>query len=66
LDTSFVQILFLLFLAYAVAPTAIIRFGRIGAISRAPRGRGRVAITFDDGPDHFIHRRSWKSSGSTR
>lgn len=51
MDTSFAQILFLLFLAYAVAPTAIIRFGRIGAISRAPRGRGRVAITFDDGPD---------------
>jgi peptidoglycan/xylan/chitin deacetylase (PgdA/CDA1 family) len=48
---SFLQILFLLFLAYAVAPTALIRFGRVGAFSRAPKGGGRVALTFDDGPD---------------
>jgi len=53
IDTPFIQILLLLFLSYAVAPTVLIRFGRIGAISRAPRGGGRVALTFDDGPDPF-------------
>lgn len=53
MDTSFLQILFLLFLAYAVAPTVLIRFGRVGAISRAPKGEGRVVLTFDDGPDPF-------------
>jgi hypothetical protein len=61
LDMSFVQILFLLFLAYAVAPTALIRFGRVGAFSRAPKGEGRVALTFDEARTPSIRRRSWKS-----
>lgn len=51
MEFSFFQILFLVVLAYTVAPTALIRFGRVGAVSRAPRGRGRIALTFDDGPD---------------
>lgn len=50
-EASFFQILFLLFLVYAVAPTALIRLGRVGAISRAPAGKRRIALTFDDGPD---------------
>ncbi|HBC93430.1 MAG TPA: polysaccharide deacetylase family protein [Pelotomaculum sp.] len=53
MDTSFIQILLLLFLSYTVAPTVLIRFVRIGAIFRAPRGGGRVTLTFDDGPDPF-------------
>lgn len=50
---DFVLILFLVFLGYAVAPTVLIRLSSIGAISRAPRGGGRVALTFDDGPDPY-------------
>lgn len=46
-----VQILFLVFLGYTVAPTVLIRLGGIGALSRAPKGNGRVTLTFDDGPD---------------
>jgi peptidoglycan/xylan/chitin deacetylase (PgdA/CDA1 family) len=48
---DFVLILFYVFLVYAVAPTVLIRLSSIGAISRAPGGGGRVALTFDDGPD---------------
>jgi len=51
LEISIIQILFLLFLAYAVAPTALIRLGRVGAVTRAPKGGSRVVLTFDDGPD---------------
>lgn len=51
METSFFQIVFLVVLAYTVAPTIAIRFGRIYAISRAPKGGGRIALTFDDGPD---------------
>lgn len=36
-------------LIYAVAPTVLARFCSLGAITRLPRGR--VIITFDDGPD---------------
>jgi peptidoglycan/xylan/chitin deacetylase (PgdA/CDA1 family) len=50
-EFSFFQILLLLVLAYTVAPTALIRFGRVYAVSRVPEGGGRVALTFDDGPD---------------
>lgn len=49
--TSFFKILFLLILVYSVAPTVVVRLGLIGAVSRAPRGSGKVALTFDDGPD---------------
>lgn len=48
---SFFQILVIIILAYTVLPTLLIRFMRIGAISRAPKGGGRIALTFDDGPD---------------
>ncbi|MDD2443878.1 MAG: polysaccharide deacetylase family protein [Desulfotomaculaceae bacterium] len=47
----FIKIVFLILFAYAIAPTAIIRLGRVGAVSRAPKGNGKVALTFDDGPD---------------
>ncbi|MDD3653345.1 MAG: polysaccharide deacetylase family protein [Desulfotomaculaceae bacterium] len=40
-----------LLLAYAIVPTIIIRLGNIGILSRAPRGEGRIVLTFDDGPD---------------
>lgn len=52
-ELSFFEILLLLLLAYTVAPTALIRFGRVYAVSRVPRGGGKVALTFDDGPDPY-------------
>lgn len=51
MEPSFFQVLLLLVLAYTVAPTVLIRFGRVYAVSRAPKGGGRIALTFDDGPD---------------
>jgi peptidoglycan/xylan/chitin deacetylase (PgdA/CDA1 family) len=51
MEASFFKILFLLIFVYSVAPTALVRLGHIGAVSRAPKGSGRVALTFDDGPD---------------
>ncbi|OPY57726.1 MAG: Peptidoglycan-N-acetylglucosamine deacetylase [Pelotomaculum sp. PtaU1.Bin035] len=51
MEASFINILLILLIVYAVAPTALIRFGRIGAVSCARKGGDRVAITFDDGPD---------------
>lgn len=51
---AFILIIALLILfVYAVIPTALIRL-HIGVIARLPtgrNGRGRVALTFDDGPD---------------
>ncbi|MCL6634470.1 MAG: polysaccharide deacetylase family protein [Peptococcaceae bacterium] len=51
MEISFFNIFILLFLAYTVAPTVVIRLGRVWAVSRAPAGSRRIAITFDDGPD---------------
>ncbi|MFA4884389.1 MAG: polysaccharide deacetylase family protein [Desulfotomaculaceae bacterium] len=51
MEASFFKILFLLIFVYSVAPTVVVRLGHIGAVSRAPKGSGRVALTFDDGPD---------------
>jgi len=50
-EPSFIKIFLFIIIIYAVAPTAVIRLVGIGAVSRAPRGRGRVVLTFDDGPD---------------
>ncbi len=38
-------------MAYGIVPTVLLRLGRLGAVTRAPAGYRRVAITFDDGPD---------------
>ncbi|GBF34485.1 N-acetylglucosamine deacetylase [Desulfocucumis palustris] len=38
------------FVIYAVLPTVLVRFCHLGAIWR-PANKGRVSITFDDGPD---------------
>lgn len=51
MDLTLFDFLILSFLLYSIAPTAIIRFGHFGALSRAPRGGGKIALTFDDGPD---------------
>jgi peptidoglycan/xylan/chitin deacetylase (PgdA/CDA1 family) len=52
METSLVlKIIFLCVFLYALAPTLLIRLGRVGAVARAARGYGRVALTFDDGPD---------------
>ncbi|HOV80335.1 MAG TPA: polysaccharide deacetylase family protein [Bacillota bacterium] len=45
------QTVFLIILVYAVLPTVLIRLLSLGALSRAPGGGGRIALTFDDGPD---------------
>lgn len=49
-ETMFKTLAFLLSI-YALIPTALARFFHFGVKSRAPGGAGRVAITFDDGPD---------------
>ncbi|OAT81824.1 hypothetical protein A6M21_10560 [Desulfotomaculum copahuensis] len=36
---------------YALLPTALARLCHVGVVWRVPKGGGRVAITFDDGPD---------------
>lgn len=51
MEHSFVKILLIILLVYTVAPTVLTRFGQVGVISRAPKGKGRVVLTFDDGPD---------------
>lgn len=52
MDTAiFLKIVFLCVFIYSLAPTILIRLGRVGAVARAARGYGRVALTFDDGPD---------------
>lgn len=52
METSlFIKIIFLSVFVYSLAPTALIRLGHVGAVARAARGQGRVALTFDDGPD---------------
>ncbi|TEB13109.1 polysaccharide deacetylase family protein [Pelotomaculum propionicicum] len=51
MEASILKILFLLIFVYSLAPTVVVRLGHIGAVSRAPKGCGRVALTFDDGPD---------------
>ncbi|MDD2554648.1 MAG: polysaccharide deacetylase family protein [Desulfotomaculaceae bacterium] len=52
MDTAlFLKIVFLCVFIYSLAPTLLIRLGRVGAVARAARGYGRVALTFDDGPD---------------
>jgi len=52
METSLVlKIIFLCVFLYALAPTLLIRLGRVGAVARAARGYGRVARTFDAGPD---------------
>lgn len=50
-DLSPFQIITLFLCVYAIGPTLLVRVIRLGAISRAPRGKRRVALTFDDGPD---------------
>lgn len=47
----FIKIIFWSVFLYSLAPTILIRLGRVGAVARAARGYGRVALTFDDGPD---------------
>ena len=52
MDTAlFLKIVFLCVFIYSLAPTLLIRLGRVGAVARAARSGGRVALTFDDGPD---------------
>lgn len=52
MDTAiFLKIVLLCVFIYSLAPTILIRLGRVGAVARAARGYGRVALTFDDGPD---------------
>ncbi len=52
MDTAlFLKIVFLCVFIYSLAPTLLIRLGRVGAVARAASGCGRVALTFDDGPD---------------
>lgn len=51
MDPTCLKILFWLFIGYTVIPTVFIRLVSLGAISRLPRGSGRIALTFDDGPD---------------
>lgn len=51
MDFTLFDILILFFLLYSIAPTAIIRLGHFGALSSAPRGGAKIALTFDDGPD---------------
>lgn len=51
MEMSFFKILFLIVFVYSVAPTVLVRLSRIGAVSRVPRCGGKVALTFDDGPD---------------
>jgi len=36
---------------YALLPTALARLCHVGVVWRVPKGGGRVALTFDDGPD---------------
>lgn len=50
-ESSSIKVIILLIFGYAIIPTIIIRLISIGAISRAPKGGRRIAITFDDGPD---------------
>jgi len=50
-ELSFSNILLIILLVYAVIPTALTRFCQVGVISRTPKGKGRVILTFDDGPD---------------
>lgn len=49
--STLLKIIFWCVFLYALAPTILIRLGRMGAVARAARGYGRVALTFDDGPD---------------
>ncbi|MCL6638327.1 MAG: polysaccharide deacetylase family protein [Firmicutes bacterium] len=51
MELSIYDLFIFSFLLYSIVPTVIIRFSHIGAVSRAPRGAGRIALTFDDGPD---------------
>lgn len=51
MQLTFFQVLVIIILVYAILPTFLIRVVRVGAISRAPKGGGRIALTFDDGPD---------------
>lgn len=38
---------------YALVPTFLARVCHLGVVWRVPEGKGRVAITFDDGPDPY-------------
>lgn len=49
-ETMFKTLAFFLSI-YALIPTALARLFHFGAKSRVPAGSGRVALTFDDGPD---------------
>ena len=49
-ETMFKTLAFFLSI-YALLPTALARFFHFGVKSRVPPGAGRVALTFDDGPD---------------
>lgn len=49
-ETMFKTLAFFLSI-YALLPTALARLFHFGVKSRVPAGAGRVALTFDDGPD---------------
>ncbi len=51
MNVSILYVVLLILLVYTIAPTLLIRFGNIGAISRASGAGRRVSLTFDDGPD---------------
>jgi len=48
---TLLETLLALLLIYNIIPTLLTRFGQVGVISRARKGEGKVALTFDDGPD---------------
>jgi len=50
-EPFFFKILLTVLLIYTVVPTILTRFGQVNVITRVPRGKGRVVLTFDDGPD---------------
>ncbi|MDF9408625.1 polysaccharide deacetylase family protein [Pelotomaculum isophthalicicum JI] len=51
MEPYFAKILLIILIVYIVAPTVLTRFGQVGVISRATKGKGTVVLTFDDGPD---------------
>jgi len=50
---TFLDILLAFLLIYNIIPTLLTRFGQVGVISRAQKGEGKIALTFDDGPDPY-------------
>ncbi|KJS18282.1 MAG: hypothetical protein VR69_01635 [Peptococcaceae bacterium BRH_c4b] len=50
MDDSYAKYVIWFFIIYAAIPTILVRFCHLGVIWRPDR-KGRVAVTFDDGPD---------------